>query len=214
MSLLAGIILGFAAAVPAGPIAILLVTQRIRGGFRRGFGGALAAAGMDVVYSLVAIQAAGFVNGIILRYAGVMKVLGTVVLIAVSVGLFRQSRKFDVMVLIEDRFKKELHPAFSTVLLYLSGPTILAFWLAAAGLVVAHGIVERGHPSAIIFALGCGAGAILWYFILLRFLLPTTKMFSERVFRKIFFILGIILAVVAVANLLSLWFKFPGSKLV
>jgi threonine/homoserine/homoserine lactone efflux protein len=211
MAILVGLFLGFAAAVPIGPIGILAVTQRLRYGFRRGFSGAIASSAMEILYSLIAIQAAAIVNQIILKYSDVMKFAGTAVLLFVGVGIFRQARTFDPAVAFSGKEKKELHPVWKTILLYASSPTLPAFWLTAAGLVVAHGWVERGHPSAVLFALACGAGSALWYFILLRLILRTPEKLKARVFRVIFLVLGILLVVLAVLNILSVWVKFPAK---
>src|SRR5512136_2348649 len=99
-----------AAAIPIGPIGILAITQRVRFGFRRGYSGALAASAMDVVYGLLAVEAASFVNGIILKYSEVLKLCGAMVLAAVSVSLFRQARRFDPHVLDGEPPKSEYHP--------------------------------------------------------------------------------------------------------
>jgi threonine/homoserine/homoserine lactone efflux protein len=211
MAILAGLFLGIAVAVPVGPIGILAVTQRYRYGFGRGYSGALASSGMEIVYSLIAIQAASFVNHFILRYSHVMKFAGTAVVVVVGVEIFRQARTFDPAVLVCEKDKKELHPILTTILLYVSSPTIPAFWLTAAGLIVAHGWVERGHPSALFFALACGAGSALWYFILLRLILRTPEKLKARVFRTIFLVLGILLVVLAVLNIASIWMKFPAG---
>jgi threonine/homoserine/homoserine lactone efflux protein len=211
MAILAGLFLGIAAAVPVGPIGILAVTQHCRYGFRRSYAGALASSAMEILYSLIAIQAAGFVNAFILKYSHVMKFAGTAVLVFVGAGIFRQARTFDPAVVFCGKEKKELHPVWKTILLYVSSPTLPAFWLTAAGLVVAHGWVERGHPSAVFFALACGAGSAFWYFILLRLILKTPEKLEARVFRTIFLVLGILLVALAVLNVLSIWVKFPGG---
>jgi threonine/homoserine/homoserine lactone efflux protein len=211
MAILVGLFLGFAAAVPVGPIGILAVTQRCRYGFGRGYSGALASSGMEIVYSLVAIQAAAFVNNFIQKYSHVMKLAGTVVLVFIGIGIIRQARTFDPAVLFSCKEKKELHPIWKTILLYVSSPTIPAFWLTAAALVVAHNWVERGQPSAFLFALACGVGSAFWYFILLRLILKTPEKVEARVFRTIFLLLGILLVVLAVLNVLSIWVKFPGK---
>lgn len=215
MAIIAGFFLGIAASVPIGPIGILAVTQRCRYGFGRGYSGALASSVMEVAYSLIAVQAAAFVNQLILRYSSVMKFAGTAVLVFVGVGIFRQARTFDMAVLACDKAKKELHPILATILLYVSNPTLAAFWLAAAGLVVAHGWVARGRPSAVFFALACGVGSAFWYFVLLRLILREPERVEARIFRTIFLVLGIILVVLAVLNILSVWVKFPaGVKIV
>jgi threonine/homoserine/homoserine lactone efflux protein len=211
MAILAGLFLGIAAAVPVGPIGILAVTQRCRYGFRRGYSGALASSAMEVLYSLVAIQAAAFVNNFILKYSHIMKLAGTAVLVFVGIGIIRQARTFDPAVVFSCKEKKELHPAWKTILLYVSSPTLPAFWLTAAALVVAHDWVERGQPSAVLFALACGAGSAFWYFILLRLILRTPEKVEARVFRAIFLVLGLLLVVLAVLNVVSIWAKVPAG---
>jgi threonine/homoserine/homoserine lactone efflux protein len=138
-----------------------------------------------------------------------MKFAGTAVLVFVGFGIFRQAKTFDPAVVFSGKEKRELHPVWKTILLYVSSPTLPAFWLMAAGLVVAHRWVERGHPSAFFFALACGAGSALWYFILLRLVLRTPERVKGQVFRTIFFVLGVLLIVLAVLNILSVWVKFP-----
>lgn len=207
MAILAGFFAGLVAAVPIGPIGVLAVTQRCRYGFRRSYSGALASSALEICYSLIAIQAAAFVNAFILRYASIMKLAGTAVLVVVGVGILRQARTFDPAVFFKDRAKKELHPILATILLYVSSPTIAAFWLLAAGLVVAHGWVERGRLSAVLFALACGVGSAFWYFILLRLILRTPEKVEVRVFRTIFLALGVLLVVLAVFNVLSIRIK-------
>jgi threonine/homoserine/homoserine lactone efflux protein len=210
MALLAGFFLGIAAAVPIGPIGILAVTQRLRHGFGRGFSGALASSGMEVLYSLVAIQAASFVNSFILRYSHIMKLVGTAVLVFVGLGILRQARTFDPAVVFSGKEKKELHPVWKTIMLYVSSPTLPAFWLTAAGLVVAHGWVEPGHASAVLFALACGVGSAFWYFVLLRLILREPVRVEVRIFRAIFVVLGVLLIALAGLNIASIWIKFPG----
>jgi len=210
MAILAGFFLGIAAAVPIGPIGILAVAQRLRHGFGRGYSGALASSGMEVLYSLIAIQAASLVNNFILKYSHIMKFVGTAVLVFVGVGILRQARTFNPAVVFSGRAKKELHPVWKTILLYTSSPTLPAFWLTAAGLVVAHGWVEPGHASAILFALACGGGSAFWYFVLLRLILREPVKVEVRVFRAIFLALGGLLLVLAVLNIASIWVKFPG----
>lgn len=207
MAILAGLFAGLVAAIPIGPIGILAVTQRCRYGFRRGYAGALASSAMEVVYSLVAVEAAAFVTALILKYSAVLKIAGTVVLVVVGFGIFRQARTFNPEVLFKGRAKKELHPILATLLLYVSSPTLPAFWLAAGALVVAHGWVEQGRPSAVLFALACGGGSALWYFILLRLILRTPEKLKAQVFRTIFLVLGILLVVLAVFNVLSIRVK-------
>ncbi len=209
MEILSGFLFGMAAAIPIGPIGILAITQRVRFGFRRGYSGALTASALDIVYGLLAVEAASFVDRIILRYSDVLKLVGALVLAAVSVSLFRQSRRFDPHVLDGERFRSEYHPVPATLLLYVTAPTIAAFWIASAGMAVAHGWVVRGTLSAVLFALAAGVGSAVWYFILLKVLLRSADRLDAGIFRKAFFVLGVILAVFAVVDVLSVWMKFP-----
>ena len=209
MEILSGFFFGVAAAIPIGPIGILAITQRVRFGFRRGYSGALTASALDVAYGLLAVEAASFVNRIILRYSDALKLCGAAVLAVVSVSLLRQSRRFDPRVLDSERFKSEVHPVPATLLLYLTAPTIAAFWLASAGMAVAHGWVLKGTLSAVLFALAAGVGSAVWYFVLLKLLLKSADRINPGIFRKALFVLGVLLAVFAVVDVLSVWLKFP-----
>ncbi len=100
MAILAGLFFGIMAAVPIGPIGILAITQRYRHGFWRGYSAALASAALEVVYCLIAVEAAAFVNQVILRYSHIMKFVGTAVLVGVGVGILRQARTFDPTALV------------------------------------------------------------------------------------------------------------------
>ena len=211
MAILTGFFLGIAAAVPIGPIGILAVTQRLRHGFGRGYSGALTSSGMEVLYSLVAVQAAASVNDIIVKYAHLMKLVGTAVLVFVGVGILRQARTFDPAVVFSGKVKKELHPVWKTIMLYVSSPTLPAFWLTAAALVVTHGWVEPGRPSAVLFALACGVGSAFWYFVLLRLILREPIKVEVRIFRGVFVVLGALLLVLAALNVASIWIRIPGA---
>lgn len=209
MEILSGFLFGLAAAIPVGPIGILAITQRVRYGFRRGYSGALTASALDVVYGLLAVEAASFVNRFVLRYSAVMKIAGAAILAAVSLSLFRQFRRFDPHVLEGERFKAEVHPVLATVLLYVTAPTIAAYWLGSAGMAAAHGWVERGTLSAVLFALAAGVGSALWYFILLKILLRSAHSINAGLVRKALLVLAVVLAGLAVLNVLSVVLKFP-----
>ncbi len=211
MEILSGFLFGMAAAIPIGPIGILAVTQRVRFGFRRGYSGALTASALDVVYGLLAVEAASFVNRIILKYSDALKLGGALVLAVVSVSLFRQFRRFDPRLLDGGAFKSEVHPVPATLLLYVTAPTIPAFWLASAGMAVAHGWVVKGTLSAVLFALAAGIGSAAWYFVLLKLLLRSADRIDPGIFRKAFLALGVVLAVFAVLDVLSVLLGATGS---
>jgi len=210
MAILAGLIFGIVSAVPIGPVGILAITQRYRHGFWRGFSVAATSGALEAVYNLVAVEAADFVNHVILRYSQFMKFVGTAVLLGVAVGIIRQARTFNPAALADSRDKKELHPLLKTVALHVSSPTIPAYCLTAAGLVVAHGWVVAGRVSAVLFAVASGVGVSLWCFVLLRFILRKPRKLDAGRFGRVFWALGVVLIVLAALNLLSIWVDFPG----
>jgi threonine/homoserine/homoserine lactone efflux protein len=210
MAILAGLFFGIMAAVPVGPVGILAIAQRYSHGFWRGFSAASASAALEVVYCLIAVEAAGFVNQFILRYSQVMKFVGTAVLVGVGVGILRQARTLDPTALAKNGNRKELHPIAKAVALHVTSPTIPVYCLTVAGLALAYGWVVRGELSAVLFSVACGLGSALWSFVLLRFILRTPRKLKAGTFRKMFLVLGVVLLILGALNFLSVWIELPG----
>ena len=193
MFILLGIVIGFAAAVPLGPVNVFIVSQTLKHDYVHGLMAGLTTAAMDTLYCLVALVGFFHFHFNLAPYAGWMKGAAMVLLVGLGVRLIRQAAKTDPPVLQEKRTIKPSRPILGVILLYLSNPTIYAFWIAVAGTVTAHSLVaDTGWPP-IAFAFSCGVGAVLWYLLLVRYVAKNQNKIKPATFRKLLLFMGIAL---------------------
>ncbi|MGB9893129.1 MAG: LysE family transporter, partial [Candidatus Saccharicenans sp.] len=88
---------------------------------------------------------------------------------------------------------KTPRPIFGVIFLYVSNPSLYAFWIATAGAATAHGLLKEGFWPAVIFALFCGLGAMVWYFFLVRIVSHYQTKIQEKTFKKMLLALGVLL---------------------
>ncbi|HEX9902734.1 MAG TPA: LysE family transporter [Acidobacteriota bacterium] len=205
-SLILGLIIGFVAAVPLGPINIYVVTQTLKRDFFHGLLGGLTAAVLDIVFCLAALVGIGQIMAVIQRYSSLLKLLAALLLTVIGIRLIIQARRFDESGWREKPARKTPRPVVAVVLLYVSNPALYGFWLGAAGMVTAHGWVASHGSNAWLFSLAVGAGSVLWYFLLVRYVAKHHHLISAKTFRKVLVVLAIVLFLFAGFGLASLVF--------
>jgi L-lysine exporter family protein LysE/ArgO len=193
MFILLGLMIGFAAAVPLGPVNVFVVSQTLKHDYVHGLMAGLTTAAMDTLYCLVALVGFFHFHFNLAPYAGWIKGAATILLIGLGVRLIRQAAKTGQPVLQEKRTIKPSRPVLGVILLYLSNPTIYAFWIAVAGTVTAHRLVAPTGWPPIVFAIACGVGAVLWYLLLVRYVAKNQNKIKPAMFRKLLLIMGIAL---------------------
>jgi threonine/homoserine/homoserine lactone efflux protein len=97
-------------------------------------------------------------------------------------------------------------PIVSVLFLYVSNPTIYAFWIALVGAVTAHNLVRHNSWKPVAFAAACGLGSILWYLTLTRFLSRRQSRIRTETIRKVFFVMALVLVGFAVFSIGSIFF--------
>jgi len=197
MVILLGFLIGFLAAIPLGPLNIFAISESIKHGFSRGFWVGLTASFLDIVYCFFAVIGVSLATQPIDELIPYLKVLGSLLLIAISVRLIKQSRNFERESLRKSHQKAYSSPIMLALFLYVSNPTIYTFWLAVAGIVAAHqGMIHVGRQPAL-FALGCGCGSAAWYFMLIKYTSRFREVFKPRIFRMI--VVGLSIALIGFA---------------
>jgi L-lysine exporter family protein LysE/ArgO len=205
-SLVLGLIIGFVAAIPLGPINIYVVTQTLKRDFFHGLLGGLTAAVLDIIFCLAALVGIGQILALIERYSSLLKLSAALLLTAIGIRLILQARHFDESSWGEKPTRKTPRPVVAVVLLYVSNPALYGFWLGAAGTVTAHGWVTSKSSDAWLFSLTVGVGSLLWYFLLVRYVVKHHHLISAKTFRKILVVLAVILFLFAGFSLASLIF--------
>jgi threonine/homoserine/homoserine lactone efflux protein len=193
MFILFGLLIGFAAAIPLGPVNVFIVSQTLKHDFIHGLMAGLTTAAMDTLYCLIALVGFFHFRFDIAPYAGWMKGAATVLLVLLGIRLIRQSAEADMPVVKEKRTIKPSRPIIGVILLYLSNPTIYACWIAVAGTATAHHLVAGRGWAPVAFAVSCGLGAVLWYLILVRYVARNQDRINPSTFRKLLLFMGIAL---------------------
>jgi threonine/homoserine/homoserine lactone efflux protein len=171
-ALLAGTIMGFLGSMPiAGPVAVLVLERGLVRRGREGLAVALGAAAAESVYAFLAFWGLGSVlygSPMLLR---VSRLVGAVLMISLGIYLARRKSAPRVPELEAEPVNGHKRRGF---LLGLSvtflNPTIVVSWTMVTATVHSTGLVTPGLISAVVFALGVGAGIVLWFATLLRLL--------------------------------------------
>jgi L-lysine exporter family protein LysE/ArgO len=210
MYILIGLMFGFVAAIPLGPVNFFVISQTIKRDFLHGFIAGATAALLDTIYCLVALLGISQLTFHLNKYLGlpIMKVVTAAVLILLGIRIYLQSRTFK-----DDALPEKKTSAFSArtilgvALLYVSNPALYAFWIVVAGTVTSHYWVSPYGASRYLFALACGIGGLAWYTVVTYYVAKFNHLFKPMTFRAIFRILALALFGLAAYTLLSLFIK-------
>ncbi|MBC7349750.1 MAG: LysE family transporter [Candidatus Aminicenantes bacterium] len=186
--------IGFLAAVPVGPVNIYIISQTLKRDFFHGMIAGLATAFLDFSYCLVALVGFFHISVNITNYDYWLKIAAGAVLMLLGLKLFHDARVFQFQVREKDTvIIRSPRPLLGVFLLYISNPSLYAFWIAVAGFVTAHGLLIEGLWPAVFFALSCGLGAVVWYFFLVRIVSHYQARIQEKTFKRLLLALGLLL---------------------
>lgn len=202
MFLLIGFLIGFFAAVPVGPVNIYIISQTLKRDFFHGMLAGLTTAFLDFSYCLIALVGFFHISLNLSRYAHLLKMVAGLVIIFLGLKLLHDSRKF-VLKNEKDTISKTPRPLFGVLLLYVSNPSLYAFWIGVAGTITSHNLLRQGLWPAVFFAASCGLGAILWYFFLVQIVSHFQARIQEKTFKKMLAILGLFLSGLGLFTLMS-----------
>jgi threonine/homoserine/homoserine lactone efflux protein len=158
---LKGLIIGFAMAVPIGPIGIMCIRKTVAEGHSRGLIIGIGAATADSLYGSIAVFGLTFISDVIARQHFWVSLIGGGLLLFLGIRTFRAKRKDPII-----RFGKKglLGSYISAFLLALTNPvTIFAFVAVFAAFGLGHRLFI---VSACILVLGVFTGSCLWFLIL------------------------------------------------
>ena len=159
--LLKGLIIGFAMAVPIGPIGIMCIRKTLAEGHSRGLIIGLGAATADSLFGGIAAFGLTFVSDAIAGQHFWLSLAGGGLLLFLGIRTFRAKRK-DPIIPFDD--KGLLGSYISAFLLALTNPvTIFAFVAVFAAFGLGHRLI---FISACILVLGVFAGSSLWFLTL------------------------------------------------
>jgi threonine/homoserine/homoserine lactone efflux protein len=198
MFMVIGFFIGFLAAVPVGPVNIYIISQTLKRDFFHGMLAGLTTALLDMIYCLVALVGFFHISVNLDSHSHWLKLAAGTILLLLGLKLLHDAKVFKFSRKEKSRqIVLTPRPLLGVLLLYITNPSLYAFWIAVAGAVTAHGLLKEGFWPAVFFALACALGAITWYFFLVRFVSHYQARIQERTFKKLLYALGILLVVFA-----------------
>lgn len=159
--LLKGLIIGFAMAVPIGPVGIMCIRKTLAEGHSRGLIIGLGAATADALYGSLAAFGLTFVSDAITSQQFWVRLVGGGLLLFLGIRTFRAKRKDPVMPFDNKGF---WGPYLSAFVIAVTNPlTIFAFIAVFAAFGLGHTL---NVFSAGILVFGVFAGSGLWFLTL------------------------------------------------
>lgn len=187
-ALLSGITVGFAVAMPVGPIGILCIKRSLQDGFRYGLATGLGAASADASYGVLVALGLGLSG--LLAQAQVLQLAGGGLIIALGLLSLRSFFKRNPTAEISAPKGGLATAWFSTYLLTLANPmTVLAF----VGLIAALGSASAAGPYLLV--VGVFIGSLLWWLILVGGVLMVKSRLPVAAFHWLDFASGMVLVV-------------------
>lgn len=170
-----GILIGFLASIPIGPVSILIIQRTINRNRLTGFFSGIGAALSDTFYASIAGFSMVLVLNFIREHEFLFKTLGSAILLLLGfIILFSKPKKTEKEKTENSTYLKVI---ISTFLLTVSNPLIVFMHLAIfSGFQISLQIEKTAE--AIFLLSGFLIGAVLWWFILTGLLTVFKKRFS------------------------------------
>jgi threonine/homoserine/homoserine lactone efflux protein len=202
---LLGILIGFVAAIPLGPVNVFVISQALKRDFLHGFMAGITAAVLDTIYCLVAILGIAQVTYGLAKFLPAMKVFAALLLTFLGYRLYVQSKTYHETKPSNKMASFSPRPMLGVLLLYVMNPSLYIFWLGTAGFVTSHYFVAQTGKTPVFFSIACGIGGVIWYFILTHYVATHHHQFKPRTFQRIFLVLAVVLFVFAAYSLLTVF---------
>ncbi len=192
LAFLIGVVTGVIISIPIGPINVAVISKAFKQGFSSAFAVGLGASAMDFFYcSAAMLGLSAIVHKI--EVSIIFKIIGFLLLLYLGLR--------DVMTKAESyRYENlatkngGLHGAFLVgVFMYLSNPTLVAFWITLSGIVQSSESIVRNVGDGILFAAGVGSGTAVWYYSLLKAIFWKRDSFKAETMTLLSRISGIIM---------------------
>lgn len=159
-----GMIVGFSASVPLGPIGVLCIQRTLQRGRLAGFFSGLGAAVSDTIYAVIAGFSLSFIVAFIEEQIFWIQIFGAVILFLLGAHIYRSNPA--VQLRRQRRSKSSyLQDFVSTFLLTISNPLALFLFIA---FFAGFGVVapNSGLAGQLVLILGVFLGATTWWLLL------------------------------------------------
>ncbi len=198
MYLLAGVIIGFVAAIPIGPINVYAISQTLKRDFVHGLLVGITSAILDFLFCFAVLTGMRHLITELQTLTGHIKGLGSLILILIAIRLIMQARHGIKKNENEPQETITHHkPVLVTIIMYITNPSLYAFWIGVGSMVSAHSIIMVNGFDPLYFSIACGVGTSLWYFALVRYVWKKHHQLSDETLKKLLYITAVILILIA-----------------
>jgi threonine/homoserine/homoserine lactone efflux protein len=200
-----GIIVGYFASIPLGPIGIICIQRTLSKGKLSGFVSGLGASTADTFLSIIAGLSLSIIIDFVYEYINIFKFLGGALVIFIGIRIFLKN---PVRQYRAKRMKKKssFHTDYlSTLVLTLSNPLNIFLYLAVfTAFNIVKG-VKTVEQFCFIFT-GIFIGTALWWFTLTALVSKYHDKFNIKNLWWLNKISGILIAILGLATLISILF--------
>ena len=204
-----GLIIGFIASAPTGPIGILGIQRTLRNGPRYGLVTGLGAGFSDVLYGLVTALGMSFIMDFMTDQRNIfwMEIIGSAMLFVFGLYMFRSDpTKYFHPDRMNGNKSSYLHHFITSLLLTLSNPLIIILFIA---LFARFAFIVPCQPvPQVVGFLTMTCGAALWWVVLTYGVNRIRKTFNVKYVRILNLSVG---GVVIIASLLGFVFTLMGK---
>ncbi len=200
---LKGIIVGFALAIPIGPIGIICIRKTLFHGSFQGRIIGIAAATADMFYSSIAAFGFTYIANFIEHERLWIKLIGGALLIIFGIKTFLTKPNIPDN---EESESKGLKSFISTMFLTLSNPLTFFVFIAIFSTI---GIEKRfGILAAFSIVIGVFTGSFCWFLSLSTFVIHYRKKMGSNALRLINKIAGALIIISGFISLVGVFLKF------
>ncbi|MDE5944757.1 MAG: LysE family transporter [Rikenella sp.] len=158
-----GLLVGFLASVPLGPIGVICIQRTLSGSHKSGFFSGLGAATADTIFATLAVFSLSFLTDFMTAHKEWFTAVGGILVIVLGVSIFnKRVRRPGQRTQTKSSLASDY---FSILFLTLTNP---AYILVFITLFAALGISSEGHSTGwnLLLLLGVLGGAASWWFTL------------------------------------------------
>lgn len=195
--------MGFFTAIPIGATQIEIAKRSLNNQLQAGLMVVLGSVSSDVMYGFIALfGVAPFLRNQMV--IAIFKMVGAAILLILAFFTFRQNTKADIMNLTDSILKDKRLSFITGFSLALTNPVMIFWWLIGTQVVKDLELVNTFTPTLSASFLIFGGLGLASYLTTLALVLHWVKQFvSNKVMRRTYFVLGVVLVILSAYFLMS-----------
>ncbi len=160
-----GLIVGFCASIPLGPIGVLCIQRTLSKGRNSGLITGMGAATTDLILAAISLFSLTFINDIINEYVNVAMIIGGAIIGGFGIRLITKNPITQIK-RVQDGSKQYIQDFFSTFIMTITNPGAFFLMFSLLAFMGLNSTEESGGFSSIALTLlGVFSGGTAWWYI-------------------------------------------------